>query len=88
MDGEVVEADGIAGFEFEAADVIGVAVGFDVRQLLIGIGITIKRLGVLKRSGVKNCSQRCEPATNSTLVSRAMGSSGIQIETFWRPSTQ
>ena len=30
----------------------------------------------------------CDPATNSSVLSRPTGSTGIQKETFWRPSTQ
>ncbi len=30
----------------------------------------------------------CDPATNSSVFSRSTGSTGIQKETFWRPSTQ
>ncbi len=41
-----------------------------------------------KVRGMYHVPDACEPATNSSVFSRATGSTGIQKETFWWPSTQ
>ena len=42
----------------------------------------------MKVRGMYQVPAACEPATNSSVLSRATGSTGIQKETFCRPSTQ
>ena len=36
--------------------------------------------------GMYQVPEACEPATNSSVLSRGTGSSGIQNETVWEPS--
>ena len=46
VDGEVVEADGVVRRQVKAADVVGVAIGLDVRQTFEGVSLAVERLRV------------------------------------------
>jgi hypothetical protein len=84
---EHVEGDGVTRLQRPAQDGVRGAVGLDVGHLLERAVVEDSARSSKKLRGMYQVREACEPATNSRVLSRGTGSSGIQNETVSKPST-
>ena len=83
-----VERDGVARRKRPAEDRVRVAIGLDVGDLLERAVLEHERALVEEAArGQYQVWLARDPATNSSVLSRGTGSSGIQNETVSEPST-
>ena len=89
VQGEHVEGDRVAGLELPADDLVRGAVGLDVGDVLeLALVEDERRLRDERARHVPGARRRANPRRTRACSRAPTGSTGIQNETFWRPSTQ